>query len=72
MDDFTRAVHETHASGDRHQDVSPCERCLCDHPGLLFVPFQRLQIGSQAEAVSTHWALCPTTGEPILLRVVRV
>ncbi len=47
-------------------DVRGCARCDGDgHPGLQFLPLIRpVEI---YEIKLTHWALCPTNGEPILL-----
>lgn len=47
-----------------------CARCHGDgHDDLLFrpftIPFTLETIGG--EAVATHWSICPTTLEPILL-----
>lgn len=48
--------------GIRH-DVQDCPRCEGEHIGLRFKPFN-----SASEA--SHWALCPTSGEPVLLEVM--
>lgn len=50
-------------------DLNGCARCDGEgHPGLTFEPLTYpLEIG---DAVLTHWAPCPTNGEPILLRFV--
>lgn len=45
-------------------DAKLCPRCGGDHPGLVFKRLQR------AAREQTHWALCPTTGEPVMLRAV--
>jgi hypothetical protein len=42
--------------------VDTCPRCEGEHPGLMFQPFG-------AEAEFTHWVLCPTSHEPILMNV---
>lgn len=44
-------------------DIESCARCGEDHHGLDFTRFNR-QMDEW-----THWALCPTTGEPIELRI---
>lgn len=50
---------------DVQVDVTACARCDCNHSGLTFKPFQRIVgLGDQR---LTHWAMCPMTGEPILL-----
>jgi len=45
-------------------NVSGCARCGQNHEGLTFRPFARAR-----NPHYSHWALCPTTGEPILLVV---
>lgn len=50
-------------------DLEGCARCDGDgHPGLTFRRFAR-PIELPPVHVLTHWATCPTTGEPIVLRV---
>ncbi len=44
--------------------VQACARCGADHADLAFQAFARPPLPS------THWAPCPTTGEPILLQVL--
>jgi hypothetical protein len=44
-------------------NVRGCARCGGDHPKLEFKKFKNPCIER------THWALCPTTGEPILMRI---
>lgn len=46
-------------------DVRGCARCGGEHLRLEFLPFHR-PVG-----LDTHWAPCPQTEEPVLLRVVR-
>lgn len=48
-------------------DLRGCARCLGDgHPGLEFKPLTHpVEIGDEVRY--THWALCPTNGEPILM-----
>lgn len=41
-----------------------CARCSQDHLDLEFKPF------TQANPTYSHWALCPTNGEPILMRMI--
>ena len=45
-------------------DVPCCPRCEGDHPGLVFTPFK----GEPDDA--THWAMCPTHNEPVLMDLV--
>ena len=44
-------------------DVRSCARCGQDHDKLVFQPFQEPE-----HSACLGWALCPTYGEPILLR----
>lgn len=47
-------------------DVDNCARCEEDHKGLKFKEFVRpLQTSA-----STHWCMCPTSKEPILMKIV--
>lgn len=43
--------------------VSHCSRCRGYHPDLDVKPL------THAAGEYTHWATCPTNGEPILIRV---
>jgi hypothetical protein len=45
--------------------VGNCARCGKKHRPLMFKKFKRQ---TQSEPPSTHWAMCPTTKEPILMR----
>jgi hypothetical protein len=52
-------------------NVLRCARCGQDHPQLVFKKFLR---SVEADEVGdnpswTHWAPCPTNGDPILMRV---
>lgn len=56
-------------------DVNGCARCHTDtgHPGVAFRAFTHpvtSEVGGGGDLLYTHWALCPTTGEPIMLRMV--
>ena len=42
--------------------VFNCARCGQDHQELEFTRLKR------PEAEWTHWAVCPNTGEPVLLK----
>jgi hypothetical protein len=46
-----------------HLNVQDCHGCGGAHPRLPFVSFQRPRTGW------IRWAVCPTTGEPMFLRV---
>lgn len=48
--------------------VYKCARCGEDHAGLEMKKFTR----PPEWGPYTHWVSCPTTGEPILIRVVDV
>lgn len=51
-------------------DLEGCARCNGDgHPGLTFRKLQR-PVELPPLFVLTHWASCPETGEPIMLRVL--
>ncbi len=39
-----------------------CARCKGDHGGLTFTEFT-----NPSNSMFTHWCMCPTSGEPILL-----
>ena len=46
-------------------DIKKCPRCHGEHENVLLQPFQKvseIQDGLKA----THWAMCPTTNEPIM------
>lgn len=45
-----------------------CARCGQDHERLRFFQFQRPVVDNDG-TVWSHWATCPTYGEPVLLKV---
>lgn len=49
-------------------DQQGCARCTADsHDGMTFLPLTYpIRLGGEK---LTHWAPCPTNGEPILLLV---
>jgi hypothetical protein len=51
----------------RTQDQKGCARCGADkHLQLTYLPFtHHIDVGDGF--IATHWAPCPTNGEPILL-----
>lgn len=53
--------------GAEKTNVPKCTRCHLEHKGLEFLrlTFPLMPIGSTAAL--THWAMCPVTGEPILM-----
>lgn len=49
-------------------NITGCARCHGDgHKGLVF---ERLLHPVEVDPPLTHWATCPTTGEPILMAIV--
>lgn len=48
--------------------VYQCARCGDDHAELEFVQFAR-PIEDSDSTIWTYWTMCPTTNEPILLKV---
>jgi hypothetical protein len=52
----------TGADGSYSVAVSSCARCHGDHESVQFV---RLTYPTEQSGM-THWAKCPTNGEPIL------
>jgi len=53
-------------------NIGNCARCGSDHDGLEFTPFARPVVLARSAGIAavTHWALCPVTGEPIMLHIV--
>ena len=55
-------------------DLVGCARCLGEgHEGLIFQPLTH-PVEFDLELMQenfTHWALCPTNGEPILMSVTK-
>lgn len=57
---------DTHTSLDNVVYNMPvCPRCMGYHGNIVFMAFK---LGGPQENKWTHWALCPTTWEPILYR----
>lgn len=51
-------------------DMVGCARChAAEHPGVVFRPLT-FPVEIEGEGDLTHWASCPTNGEPILMRYV--
>lgn len=44
-----------------------CARCGKTHEGLMFEKLKRPMVEPKA-TTWTHWAACPTNGQPILLQ----
>lgn len=53
----------------RENNVIGCARCGEDH-ALRFTEFAR-PLETPGGVVFTHWAACPSTGDPILMRFAR-
>ena len=51
-------------AGDTYITVTDCQRCGKNHMGLLFK-----KLANPADEWS-YWAMCPTTQQPVLMRVV--
>lgn len=47
--------------------VKRCARCRGDHEALLFQKLTHSMAPENCDHEWTHWALCPTNGEPIML-----
>lgn len=45
-----------------------CARCGGEHEGVVYMPLERPARLSD-EVVVSHWAPCPTNGEPILMLI---
>ena len=69
--DFIRAFEQvTQQRGTITQDQRGCARCgASEHPSLSYYPLAEPVQLPNSEEVWTHWALCPTTGEPIILTI---
>lgn len=60
------------APGPYTCDLQGCARCDgAGHPGLTFTPLT-YPFELEEEMPFTHWAPCPTNGEPILMRFAPV
>lgn len=51
--------------------VRRCQRCGGRHDDVTFQPLAR-PVEVEGAAAFTHWAPCPTTGEPMLAAVVPI
>lgn len=56
-----------HAEGPRLRQVGNCARCGGDHENLPLTRFRR-PVTIEHGPTLTHWAMCPTYCEPILVR----
>ena len=55
----------TARGGDLTSAVGECARCGEDHEPIDFKAFERPVVDN--DGTWTHWAPCPTNGDPILL-----
>lgn len=49
--------------------IKNCARCGGEHT-VVFKGFSKPILGDDDEVLFTHFALCPTNGEPILMLVI--
>lgn len=50
--------------------LTGCARCHGEgHADLAFEPLEH-PIEHEGVVIGTHWAACPTNGQPILMRIV--
>ena len=49
-------------------DVSNCARCCQDHDKMLFKRFLGVPFEEDGY-IYNYWGLCPTLGEPVILRL---
>lgn len=54
------------SEGEEVLDLSSCARCGKRHEGLIFRRFRNPIYASAFETL-THWAMCPTLDQPILM-----
>lgn len=47
-----------------------CARCKRVHKEIEVKPFSKHPVKDSDGVLWTHWAICPTTTEPVLLRIV--
>jgi hypothetical protein len=47
-------------------DLEGCARCGGNHAGLEFKAFKKPMDPPEVFFTWEHWAMCPTTGEPVL------
>lgn len=54
-------------------DIVGCARCHGEgHEGLFFYELAHPVETREGEVLATHWARCPTNGEPILMIQLQV
>lgn len=52
----------------RLRRITCCARCGEDHDDVLVAPLSRPMVDCEGFVVWSHWAACPTNGEPILVK----
>ena len=57
-------------SGNIITTIKNCARCDETHHSLEFTKFSKYPIVENDGTIYDYWCLCPTTEEPILLRVM--
>lgn len=57
---------EDEAPQPRVVNVTGCSRCGGEHREVKFLPF--VKPPSYLGLTWTHWAICPETGDPVMLR----
>lgn len=61
-------VNEKYFKSFTHVRVTDCARCGEDHGDLHMLHFKNPPVLS--EEAFTHYAICPNSGEPILMKIV--
>lgn len=54
----------------RAKYIDNCARCGDDHADVVFKKLRRPIEDADGNTLYTHWAPCPYTCEPILMRVI--
>lgn len=49
-------------------DLKSCARCGGNHDSLEFKEF-KIPIKDSDKETWTHWATCPSTGDPVLMKI---
>lgn len=54
------------------ESIVGCARCHGEgHKDLVFTRFSYPLTSSKGALIATHWASCPTNGEPVMLAYMR-
>lgn len=54
-----------------NSDIVRCARCNGNHKDVLFMSFKQFPIEDGNGLTYTHYGVCPTTNEPMLMRAVQ-